>query len=521
MSFFSFQLLSQESNEEKIFADHYSRAIDYSVVSLYSECIDELSKAYQIADENHWLEQKIEVGILLAEMKRKTSDFEEGLSILKGLDSTILFPKYHIKKLGRIAAIYNGITSESHTNLVYTDSVFLYLDSALAIAEKQHLSSEQAGLYNELGYTLGSFNIDSSLLYLNKAADLFYALGDKANYVVSKTNIFRTYALQKDIEKATPIVKELIEITNDESFNSLEVELEFYRTLTFYYLNLNDTLNFNKWSVEKYRITAEILKNSSTDKLNSFRALYETKRYKDQIAEKAKELEKEVSRRKELILYFTIVLLLGIGITFLLLRERKLKQKVKKANERYQMLLVESNHRIKNNLQMIISMLEFSSKESDLQSALAFKRMSGKVQTIGALHKLLYLNVHNEKVDLKSYFEEVLELYQSINKNNVQVSLNIATVAIESEQIIYFGLIFNEMLSNSLEHNKSDLINIQLTIQREKNAYRFSYQDFSEFDSNYTEGTGIKLIQKLIGRIGAKQFELDRNSGSYNFKFYV
>jgi hypothetical protein len=54
-----------------------------------------------------WLKREVTTGIFLAEVKRKTEDFKEGISTLNGLRNSVNFPTFYVEKLGRIAALLN------------------------------------------------------------------------------------------------------------------------------------------------------------------------------------------------------------------------------------------------------------------------------------------------------------------------------------------------------------------------------------------------------------------------------
>ncbi|MBL4709805.1 MAG: hypothetical protein JKY48_15335, partial [Flavobacteriales bacterium] len=299
------ELLGQDSTALVQYEKHLELAKKYESFSFHANCVEEINAALEIAKEKRWKEKEFNLIIFLAEVKRKTEDHEEGLSILYKLENSIDYPQLHVKKLGRMAALFNQMPDVTDT-IAKRDSVFHYLDSALKIATRMKLVEEQAGLYNELGYTLGAVNIDSSLFFLKKAAQLFTQLEDTANYVVVQTNIMRTYTLLDKYEKVNPIIEEVLQLIQLNSWNSNEVKLEFYRTLTYYYSRIGDSLKFNLWNAEKYRTRTQILKNANASKLNSFRALYETNKYRDKVSQKTKELEKEAERRKELISYFIV-----------------------------------------------------------------------------------------------------------------------------------------------------------------------------------------------------------------------
>lgn len=512
---------AQDSTIYLKYERHFQQAKEFNNVSLFADCIEEIDAAIQIAKEQDWKEEEIESNIYLAEIKRKTSDFEQGLTVLRKLNQSQDYPKLHVKKLGRMAALLNGLSGELTNEFEFRDSVHFYLDSAIEIATKYKFIEEKASLYNELGYTIGRFNIDSSLHYLGLAGKLFKELKDTANYVVVQTNIMRTYVLQNNFSRVNPIVNDLISLTNDDNFKALEVKLEFYRTLTFYYQTISDTINFHMWGVKKYKTMSEVLRNSNSYKLNSYRALFETKKYQEEVAQKEQLLKNEEKSKEELVRYFLLLLIIIFIVGLLLFRESKLKIAVNKANERYHMLLVESNHRIKNNLQMIISMLEFSSKDLEDKESLAFKRMSGKIHTISALHKHLYLDVHNEKVALDTYFLDIIDSYQEITNSNFKIVKNLTSVPIQSERIVYFGLIFNELLSNTIEHSNSKDKIVEISVVQINDCYEFIYQDNSSFNSNLLAGTGTNLIEQLVKRIEGRNYKIESETGKYQFEFYV
>lgn len=232
----------QDSSAYIAFHKHLNLAKQYEKAALYAESIEEATIALKVAEENNLIKLAIESGIFLAETQRKTGDFLEGLGVLRKLNSSINYPELHIKKLGRIAATLNSLAAELTNELEYRDSVLFYLDSALTLASKFQLKELQAGLFNELGYTLGAINTDSSLFYLNKAATLFMELGDTANYVVARTNLMRAYIQINNLQKVEIIIEEVIAMTQKESFTSLGLKLELYRTLTYYYSEIGDCI---------------------------------------------------------------------------------------------------------------------------------------------------------------------------------------------------------------------------------------------------------------------------------------
>lgn len=512
---------AQELTSLDNYDQHLKQAIEYNNVSLFAECIEEINILLRIAKEEGWLEKELSASIFLAEIKRKTVDYDEGLSILRSLDHSTSYPELNVRKLGRMAALFNQKAGIIKNSEYLEDSVLIYLNKAIRSAISLNLKAEQASLYNELGYTLGKVNVDSSIFYLEKSAELYANILDTQNYLGVKVNILRIYAQQKNKIEAEKIISEILNMSSHKVEGGVNLSLDFYGTLTFYYKSIGDSVQFNKWNTLKYKKEIEHLKNVGSSRLNSYRALYETQKYQDEAEKKAAELSAETAQKKRLAIYLVILASLVLGIALLLFKERKLKKKVNRLNKKYHMLIVESNHRIKNNLQMIISMLQYANKDLKGKDSLSFKRMSGKIQTISALHKHLYLDVHNELVDLNTYFKEILRLYEELSNDQFEIETTIKNVKIESERIVYFGLIFNEMLTNTIEHNNATEKKIKVEVKDLNGRFCFIYTDGSCFKVDNQKGTGLMLIEQLVKRVEGSRFQVDGSIGKYQFEFYV
>lgn len=522
--------VAQPREAIKEFELYYERAMVYNNLSLFGQSINELNLAIEYANRNNQKEQSINATITLAEVMRKTGDFDKSLELLMNLPQTPLYPKLHVRKLGRIAAIYNEwSTPKTQTP---KDSVIRYLDSALKMSVSLNLQAEQAGLYNELGYTIASANPHKGLTYLLKSAEMFEYQKDTHNYVGSMTNVLRVYVGLRDVEKAKEVIDRLLPLVNGKQWYTAETEL--YNTIASHYRFLKDTVSAQYWESRADKSTIRNLEAINSANVNAFRTLYETKKLKEQVTAmelvaqlKQAALDRQARRMRELVIYLLVLALLVMGVVALLLRERKLKQWLKTtntdlqvSNEKYQMLMVESNHRIKNNLQMVISMLQYSGREADKEISEAFRQMSGKIQTISMLHKHLTVDAHNEQVPMDVYFSEIIAYYQNMVPVITQITASIAPVKIKSERIVYFGLILNEMIANTIAHGNSISGQIQFSVKSVAKGYCFEYTDGSVHAQKAAKGTGSALIRQLAHRVGGTDFIFNPSNGQYRFTFY-
>lgn len=507
--------------------------MQYSELSLYAASVEELNAAIEIAGQHGWEEKRIRASIALAELMRKTWDYDKGLEILKDLSETERYPKLHVQKLGRLAALYHeGSFPDREKQL---DTVKLYLNEAIALAVSNGFKPEEAGLKNELGY-LFSENGDrqGGLKLLLEAATLFKQHGDTQNYVITMVHVVENYMeLGEDEDLIDSVIMHLREMVAGREWYATEIDL--FNIIASRKSRQGDSLGRLHWEMEAAKSFVKANNAIHSNQMAAFRVLHDTKKFQEKAEESellarqsAMELERETARTRELALYLSILGVLILGVIGLLFRERTLKNKVDQANrqlhvanEKYHMLIVESNHRIKNNLQMIISMLEYASKDLPESETGALKRMSGKIYTISALHKHLYLDVHNELVDLDTYFSEIITLYKDISPEILTVEKHIEPIGIKSERIVYFGLIFNEMLANTIEHHRAADRQIHIRVNGENGRFVFEYRDGSVRHDLAKEGTGSALIRQLIRRVGGTNFSFEPSTGQYLFEFHA
>ncbi len=152
----------------------------------------------------------------------------------------------------------------------------------------------------------------------------------------------------------------------------------------------------------------------------------------------------------------------------------------------------EIHHRIKNNLQVISSLLELQAERFDDKEVLeAFHESQNRVATMAIIHEELYRSRNNESLDFSVYLQKLTEeLFHSytVRKGDVNMQLDIEEVFLGMDTAVPLGIIVNELVSNSLKHafpsGRKGEICIKLC-RKENNA-------------------GNKSISNITNNIGAK-----------------
>lgn len=516
--------LSAQGNDEitKELKQHFELANQYNGLALYGEAIGELEKIIEISRKSNLEEAFIEASIMEAEIFRKTENFDRGISMLESLEETERYPLLHVRKLGRLAALYaeNALIDRD----VADDSIFKFVNEGIKLALENGFVAEEAGLRNELGFKLSSQgDFEEGLQNLFKSVELFNEVGDEENEMIALVNVLDLYVKSGNFEKFDSLYPILIDRTDDKDWPATKSNL--YRIISVPFLGRGDTVKAAHWMSIANGNTADQYKRINSAQMAAFKIIHDTNLYKEDALRKSRDLERQQNRAKELYFLITILILIVVIVALIFFRERRLKQKLNQTvsdlnilNGKYEMLMVESNHRIKNNLQMIISMLEYTKKGAKNQDPRFVRNISNKIKTISALHKHLYLDVHNGLVELDAFFEEVIKHYEAIGLSYT-IRKDVGPVQIHGERIVYFGLILNEMLANTMEHGNENISEVVVQVKPLEEGFTFEYVDHSSHPEDSIQGMGIRLIEQLVRRVNGTDYNLNHKTGKFQFNF--
>jgi two-component sensor histidine kinase len=214
------------------------------------------------------------------------------------------------------------------------------------------------------------------------------------------------------------------------------------------------------------------------------------------------------------------------------LREVKVRQERKKAQEQIkaslrekEILLKEIHHRVKNNLQIISSLLNLQAEYlKDTQTIAIFKDSQNRIQSMAIVHEKLYQSEDLATINLSDYIQDLvsnLSYSYEVNLESIVFKIDVEDVLLDIDTAIPCGLIINELISNSLKYafprGKSGEIWIKLKSSA-KNQLRLIVSDNGmglpeNFDFNNTESLGLQLVDALTIQLKGT-IEIDRARGT-------
>lgn len=194
-------------------------------------------------------------------------------------------------------------------------------------------------------------------------------------------------------------------------------------------------------------------------------------------------------------------------------------------------LLKEIHHRVKNNLQIITSLLTIQANDTqDYQVVDLIEIGLSKIQSMSSIHETLFLFEHLDEINLHDYFEKLLiKLGEMYGKENTKFTyiINTQNVLLNINTAIPLGLIINELVTNSFKHSKLDQEEIEIQIllkPRDFGNYELTFIDNISFISSDTivlkDNTfGINMVKILCEQINGKLEICTKPSLSYKISF--
>ena len=488
------------------------------------------------------------------------------------LDSAIHYyleaqPHYELTRDStNLARLYNNL------GLIYkkTGNLELALDvshKSMKIKEAQKNSKGMLNSYTNMSSIFQRLDqYDSALFYSKKCIQLAKKIGDQSAYKAELVNAGIAYKNmgQQDSSFAAYSEAESLIIEKEDPYFLLQVYLnlgEYYFTnkqwgQTRVYLHkmkqhllgedhLETTMHYYQLEYNYHKATAQYseslvslekfmelnqkyLDKQILEKTTEFEQLYEKEKRENEI--KSLNLANENQKaqiavrnnQRNIFISATIVVLLIAGFLFYQFREKakissileEKNQKISETLEERETLLKEIHHRVKNNLQVISSLLNLQAGSLDDEAAIdAVREGQNRVKSMALIHQRLYSADDVRGVNVQEYLENLTkELFSAfgVDHENVESRIETNNIKMDIDTIIPLGLIINELITNSLKYafgkNLKGLLEIQLQEKEDKLLVevRDNGKGMDEEAIKNSNSFGWKMINSLGRKLKAE-----------------
>jgi two-component sensor histidine kinase len=354
--------------------------------------------------------------------------------------------------------------------------------------------------------------------------------------LVSLANIGHVYTMQEQYEKAIPYTLRAIEImertgnTKNLWENYMHVANSYERLGQF-----EEALKYHKLHAEAY---ADFLR-SSTQRLESeLLVKYETEKKQETISRQEAQIAQQ---RKVQILYISIAGILNVSLLGMFISRRSIRKKRKALqilnlqldakNRQNELLMKEIHHRVKNNLELVKSLIALQCAQmEDSASKDAMVESQNRVQSMGIIHQKLYQGENPGSIEMKDYFinlsEGILDAFDAEEKVKIECAMD--SLELDIDTAVPIGLIVNELLTNSLKYAFPEHAHgkVQITLsQPDPGILTLTVSDngVGKVKGQQPRGTGFgsQLVDLLTRQLNGEMTEIAETGTSTRFKFRI
>lgn len=430
-----------------------------------------------------------------------------------------------------LGAIYN--TLEKY------DTAALYNIKLRNIAQRRSSKRNLAKSYVNLANSYhGMGMLDSSLYYANKGLAFFEGQNDTLNMAISLISIAQSHLESKRYESVIVSSNRLEQL--NKVIDNKEMAIENQLILAKAYANLNDYKSAYNKLENSFYLKDSFLTTSLNKTISRLTVKYETEQKGKEISQlkiRNQEViitEQKTSNQRNVLLFLAGFLILGATLLSLLLRiKSKSNLIVTQSLDEKETLLKEIHHRVKNNLQVISSLLSLQSRYIEDEDAKALVNDGqNRVKSMALIHQKLYQRDNLTGVDVLDYIKNLSSTLQStygIDSDMIKVSYDIAPLSLDVDTMIPIGLILNELISNAFKHAfPSGQGTLDVLFKEQNNQLLLTVQDNGVGSTEIVEQSssfGIRMIHSLSRKLEAV-VDFDFNNGTKasfiisNYKLY-
>lgn len=447
------------------------QAACYRLKGNYTTAISKLQYAIKIYEEQHNL---ISAGDNYLEIAQVYKDMGGDSKTLEYINKGIYYSKHAYNLFNDIHDTIGMVESLNQCGILYrdigkTNDRKHYYDSAFAVYTKAVDMIERSGkarksiskLYNNISQVYNEYYKDykKALDYLFRAEAENKANNNINSLSYNYGNISLAYIKLNQHDKSLVYARKMLETSRllnrpermrnayNSMYNSFAAANRFDSAL--HYFKQADALDDSLNNVAK------------TNEVFDLQTKYETGKKELEITRLHTE---SLAKNKQIVMLVATLVIFALLMAFmawLYHRNRKQQQQITAQSKKLEIMMKELHHRVKNNLQIVSSLLSLQTyKVQDEEAVLVLKESQQRVQAMSFIHQRLYKTESLTAVNMKEYLTDIAESLVSsygYNRDDFDLHISVEKEMIDIDKALPIGLIINELVTNSLKYAYSNI----------------------------------------------------------------
>lgn len=426
------------------------------------------------------------------------------------------------------------------------EAAIAHSNKALSYSEPANELEEMATSYLELGYMYYQQRDERSIGYFNEALKIWRRLGLVHYEANTMNNISRLYCQNGRYELCESMLKDLLKLCEKHDLKT--VSYDAYRRMADVHVEKGQ----HDSALLLERRAIEIERKRLIDQFD-FAVVELSQKYGTELT--TKEMERIASEKEKAVEEAeaqgttNLQLIVGLGASILLMlalylmynrlqaKNRAIEQQqlqIRAKNDELsaslkdkETLLQEVHHRVKNNLQFIMALMEMQLGDEGEANEALLENISRRILAISLVHEQLYAQDEMESVLISSYISdlcEMLDQFVNIHKIPVRFEIDADPIKLDITRSISIGMIIAELVTNSIKHAfngvESPIIEITLKAGDGHKACHLRVADngmgVESIDSN---GLGMRLVSMFSRQLKAETKKSTKNGVAFEFRF--
>ncbi|WP_282018065.1 sensor histidine kinase [Salegentibacter mishustinae] len=341
-----------------------------------------------------------------------------------------------------------------------------------------------------------------------------------------RTEIGKIYLLQEEYEQALDHLLAGVKAYEDKDQIGF---VQPYLDLSETYRKLGDFENALRYREKAYNNSEKMLQDRISSIESEMAIKYETEKKDETLAAQAALIKQKNKTQTLFIVIASLLLLFLLSVLYFFYRNKKATKIIRAKNAEKELLLKEIHHRVKNNLEMVKSLIALQSAQiEDPSTKDAMIASQNRVQSMGIIHQKLYQGENLGSIEMKDYFinlsEGILDSFNAADKVKIECAMD--NLELDVDTAVPIGLIVNELLTNALKYafpeEKEGVINISLEKDSNKNL-KLEIRDngIGKTKGLAPMGTGFgsQLVKLLTQQLNGKMTERIEDGTHIEFDF--